>query len=35
MNLNADDGMWLKEDTVLDGRYKIVKRVKAGGMGAL
>ncbi|MBR0519409.1 protein kinase, partial [bacterium] len=35
INVDADDGMWLKEDTVLDGRYKIVKRVKAGGMGAV
>ena len=34
-DVNADNGMWLKEDTVLDGRYKIVKRVKAGGMGAV
>ena len=34
-DINPDDGMWLKEDTVLDGRYKIVKRVKAGGIYTL
>ena len=31
----TEGGKWLKEGAVLDGRYKVVKLVKAGGMGAV
>lgn len=31
----TEGGKWLKEGSVIDGRYKILKLVKAGGMGAV
>lgn len=30
-----ENSNWLKEGSILDGRYKIVKLIKAGGMGAV